>query len=163
MTNDARPSETMISVAALRALCGAKPGEIEALIRSRTLIARASKVSLVAGVRAYLDAIRATAKSASLAAAQDAARSARADAAELALAVDARRLVSVEDAEHAISLLCGAVMSRTFTIPARATRDVRERRIIEDAIRETQGEIARAVPQIDLSEKPTPAKRRARK
>ncbi len=161
MTNEGRPAETLISVAALRKICGAKPGEIEALIRSRALIARAGKVSLVAGVRAYLDAIRATAKSASLSAAQDAARGARADAAELALSIDARRLVQKAEAEDAVAHLCGAVMSRTFTIPARATRDVRERRVIEDAIRVAQQEIAIAATEIDLSEKPAPAKRRA--
>lgn len=161
MTTETRPAETMVSVAVLRRLCGAAPGEIEALIRSRALIARAGKVSLVAGVRAFLDAIRATAKSASLSAAQDAARGARADAAELALAVDARRLVQKAEAEDALAHLCGAIMSRTFTISARATRDVRERRVIEDAIRVAQQEIAIAATEIDLSEKPAPAKRRA--
>ena len=159
MTTETRPAETTVSVAALRRLCGAKPGEIEALIRARLLPVRAGNVSLVAGVRAYLDGIRATAKSASLAAAQDAARSARADAAELALAVDARRLVRVEDADYAVAHLCGAITSRTFTIPARATRDVRERRVIEDAIRVVQAEIACAVAGIGEDEKPAATKR----
>lgn len=159
-TND-RATETMISVVALRALCDAKPGEIEALVRGRLLTARVGKVSLVAGVRAYLDQIRASTKSASLSAAQDASRAARADAAELALAVDGRRLVRVADADDAMVRLCGSVMSRTYTIPARVTRDVRDRRLIEVAVREVQGDIARVVA---AHGDPDPASRsRARK
>lgn len=111
VTND-RATGIMISVAGLRALCDAKPGEIEALVRGRLLTARAGKVSLVAGVRAYLDQIRATTKSASLAAAQDASRAARAEAAELALAVDGHRLVRLADADDAMARLCGTIMSR---------------------------------------------------
>ena len=149
MQNEKRPTETTITVAGLRQLCGAAQGEIEALVRARLLTARAGKVPLVAGIRAYLDGIRAATKSASLVAAQDAAKVARADAAELALAVDDRRLVKQVEAEEAVAAICGAIMSRTFTISARVTRDVRERRKIEDALRGLQADIAKAVAGID--------------
>lgn len=156
-----RSAETTVSVAGLRAICGAKPNEIEGLIRARQITARDGKVSLVAGVRAYLDNIRAATKSASLAAAQDASRAARADAAELALAVDARSMIPVDDAHDALARLAGEVMSSMGVIPARVTRDVRDRRQVETAIRNIQNEIAQAV-QAGGIEPARPAKRKAK-
>lgn len=155
-----RPQETLVSVAGLRAICGAKPNEIEQLIRARQITARDGKVSLVAGVRAYLDAIRAATKSASLASAQDASRAARADAAELALAVDARSMIPVDEVDGVIADLCGAIMARTFTIPARVTRDVRDRRKIEDTVRRMQQKVANDVAA--LADDPEPKKRKAK-
>lgn len=159
MTN--REKETMVTIAGLRRICGAQPGEIEALIRSRVLVERNGQIGLVAGIRAFLDNIRAATKSASLAAAQDASRAARADAAELALAVDARSMIPVDDAHDALARLAGEVMSSMGVIPARVTRDVRDRRQVETAIRDIQNEIAQAV-QAGGIEPARPAKRKAK-
>lgn len=164
MTNSARPAETLIPVAMLRQLTGAAPGEIEALVRSRHIIARSGKIALVSGVRAYLDSIRAATKSASLAAAQDASRSARTEAAELALAVDARRLVRRVEADDATAAICGAVAREIVAIPARSTRIIPDRRIIEASLFDAQNEIAQAVKsEKTLAAAPTPRKPRTRK
>lgn len=155
-----RPAETLVTTAALRALTGAAPGEIEALVKSKLIAVSGGKTSLVPAIRAYLDQIRSTARSASLAAAQDAARSARADAAELALAIDARRLVRDADAQDAIAHVCGTVMRTTYTIAARATRDIRERRAIEAAVNDMQLAIARDVRNVEA---PVPAVKPSRR
>lgn len=134
--------DMQVSIATLRRVCGAEAGEIEALIRSRQVAVKAGKTPLVAGVRAYLDAIRAEARNSSLAAARQEAQEARAEAVELDLDMDEGRLVEDDTAQVAVSDLCGAILREFHSIPARVTRDLHQRRAIEAALHEAQAALA---------------------
>lgn len=137
-----RPNSMMVPIATLRRVCGADAGEIEGLIRSRQITAKAGKVSLVSGVRAYLDAVRSEAKNSSLAAARQEAQEARAEAVELDLDLDENRLVDDDAAQVAVADLCGHILKEFHSIPARVTRDLHQRRAIEAALHEAQTELA---------------------
>ena len=139
--------EIRIPIASLRRVCGAEAGEIEALVRSRQIPALEGQVSLVSGVRAYLDHVRGEARDASLTVARDAAQEARAEAVELDLDMDERRLLPDIAAENALAELCGAITSAYQSIAARATRDMVQRREIEGALYDAQGVLAQAVGQ----------------
>lgn len=137
-----QPNMMMVPVASLRRVCGAEAGEIEALIRSRQIAAKSGKVPLVAGVRAYLDAVRSEARNSSLAAARQEAQEARAEAVELDLDLDENRLVDDGAAQIAVANVCGAILREFHSIPARVTRDLRHRRAIETALHEAQTALA---------------------
>jgi hypothetical protein len=76
------------------------------------------------------------------------ARDARAEASELALAVARRDVIPYAEAETATDFLCGVIADQIGGLPARVTRDMRERRAIEDALRRAQGAIAADLAQL---------------
>lgn len=131
-----RPDPTLTSIATFAALVEAKPGEIEALIRAG-VIQRAApgNVALIPAVRAYIEHTRSQARNATLASAQEQAKAARAAAAELSLQIERRELVADEDAQAALDHLAGAINTSAASLPARATRDLRARSLIEGALR----------------------------
>jgi hypothetical protein len=131
-----------VPVATLRRVCGDDDGAIQRLVQSRQIAVKSGKVPLVAGVRAYLDAVRAEARNSSLAAARQEAQEARAEAVELDLDMDECRLVDDDAAQVAVSDLCGAILKEFLSIPARVTRDLHQRRAIEAALHEAQAELA---------------------
>lgn len=137
-----KPSHLMIPIAALRRICGDDGGVIQRLVQSRQITAKSGKVPLVAGVRAYLDHIRAEARNSSLAAARQEAQEARAEAVELDLDMDEGRLVDDDAAQVAVADLCGHILREFHSIPARVTRDLHQRRAIEAALHEAQTALA---------------------
>lgn len=142
-------TEVRVPVTTLRRVCADDDGVIQRLIQGRQISVQDGKVSLVAGARAYLDAIRSEARSASLTAARDGAREARAEAAELALLIDERAMVDDADASAALAAVCGTVTSEIAIIAARTSRDMAVRRVVEDVLHTTQQEIAQAVEALD--------------
>ena len=149
-----------VPIATLRRVCGAEAGEIEGLVRSRQIAVKAGKTPLVAGVRAYLDAIRAEARNSSLAAARQEAQSARAEAMELDLDMDEGRLVDDDAAQVAVADLCGAILREFHSAPARVTRDLHQRRTIESALHEAQNELANGFREAATETKSKPRKTR---
>jgi phage terminase Nu1 subunit (DNA packaging protein) len=131
-----------VPVATLRRVCGDDDGVIQRLIQSRQIAAKSGKVPLVAGVRAYLDHIRAEARNSSLAAARQEAQEARAEAVELDLDTDEGRLIDDDAAQVAVADLCGHILRVFHSIPARVTRDLHQRRAIEAALHEAQTALA---------------------
>jgi hypothetical protein len=157
---DARPAEMMVALDMFRTISGAGAGEIVTLIRSRQITVRDGRVSLVAATRAFLDHIRATTRNASLTGAQAEARSARAEASELALAVETGLLVADTVSDEAVTYIAGAVLREFASLPAIATRDVRERRMIESLLYHAQTALAASIADAEpvLSDAPTKAK-----
>jgi hypothetical protein len=138
-----RPDPTLCSIDTFKALVQAAPGEIEALLKTGAIKhAKPGHVALIAAVRAFIEYTKATARNATLATAQETAKSARAAAAELSLMVERRELVPDEQAQAALDYLAGAIITGITCIPARATRDLRARRQIEDTLRTAQAAIA---------------------
>jgi hypothetical protein len=133
----------MVPIATLRRVCGADAGEIEGLVRSRQITVKAGKTPLVAGVWAYLDAVRSEARNSSLATARQEAQEARAEAVELDLDMDEGRLVDDDAAQVALAELCGAILREFHSIPTRVTRDLHQRRTIESALHEAQTALAK--------------------
>lgn len=159
-----RPAEQTVTIAALRALTAAGPGEIEGMIRARVLTVRDGRVGLVVGVRAYLDAVRAKARAASLTAAAEASRLARAEADEVLVAAADRTLIPQADATEAIGMLAGAINVAFSAIPTQATRIVPERRRLDEALRRAQTAWAKRLHDLDeIPTKPAPRKRGKRK
>lgn len=140
----ARPTDT-ITLAGLRRLTGAEPCEIESLIASGAIPTpegREQVVPMIEAVQSYLAHLRDTARTASASAAMARARDARAEASELALAVSRRDLIPDGEAETAADFLCGVIVEKIGGLPARVTRDLCDRRRIEDALVKTQEAIA---------------------
>lgn len=137
-----KPTAT-ITLTGLRKITGAEPGEIEALIAAGTLPALdGDKLPMVEAIHAFLAHLRETARNASASAAQARARDARAEASELALAISRRDLIPDAEAEVACDFLCGVISDRIGGLPARVTRDLRDRRLIEEVLRAAQDGIA---------------------
>ncbi|WP_151717551.1 hypothetical protein [Gemmobacter serpentinus] len=140
-----RPPEMLVTVDAFRSICGASPGEVEGLIRARQIVLRDGQVPLVSGVRAFLDRIRATTRNARLTAAQTEARAARAEASELALDIETGKLVPDAAGDEATTSIAGTILHEFASLPAIATRDVRERRAIENLLHNAQTALADAI------------------
>jgi hypothetical protein len=131
-----RPDPTLCTIDTFKALVQAAPGEVEALLKAGTIQRAApGKVALIPAVRAFIEHTKAQARNATLVTAQEAAKSARAEASELSLQIERRELVADEDAQAALDHVAGAIITGTNTIPARATRDLRARSLIEGALR----------------------------
>ncbi|MHC9236622.1 hypothetical protein ACX9MO_13390 [Pseudooceanicola sp. 502str34] len=139
------PEQVHVPISTLRRITGAEPGQIEVLIKARAISQKDGHVPLVAGVRAFIEAIRVQAREASLTAARDEARDARAEAAELDLLLDERGLVPEEDAQDALAAVCGAITSELNIIAARTTRDISVRRVVEDVLHELQRDLAQEI------------------
>lgn len=138
-----RPDPTLLTVEAFRRLSGALPGEIESLLRSGTIKRAApSKVFLIEATRALIQHVRSVARDASLVAAQADARAARAESSELALAIEARELVPDDQVEAALDHLVGQITTCVASMPARATRDLSSRAIMDGVLRQAQAQIA---------------------
>lgn len=56
--------------------------------------------------------------------------------------LDERGLVPDEDADDALAAITGMVVSEIHTIPARTTRDMAQRVVIEAAMHQMQSEVA---------------------
>lgn len=137
-----KPTAT-ITLAGLRCLTEAAPGELEGLIASGTLPALdGDKLPMISAVQSYLAHLRETSRTASASAAMARARDARAEATELSLAIARRDVIQASEAETACDFLCGVISEAIGGLPARVTRDMRERRVIEDALRRAQEAIA---------------------
>lgn len=144
----ARPT-AMITLAGLRRLTEAAPGELEGLIAAGTLPALdGDKLPMVEAIHAFLHHLRDENRTASASAAMARARDARAEASELALAVARRDVIPSAEAEATTDYLCGAISEAIGGLPARVTRDMRERRAIEDALRRAQEAIAADLAQL---------------
>lgn len=140
----ARPTAT-ITLAGLRRITGAEPGEIESLIASGAIPAPegGNQCSpMIESVQAFLHHLRDTARTASASAPMARARDARAEASELALAISRRDLIPDAEAETAADYVCGVIVDRIGGLPARITRDRLDRRRIEEALRAAQEGIA---------------------
>lgn len=137
-----RPTAT-ITISGLHRLTGAEPGEIEALIGAGQIDQPdGDRVPMVQAVQSYLAHLRDQNRTASASAAMARARDARAEASELALAIARRDVIPDAEAETACDFLCGVISEAIGGLPARVTRDMRERRVIEDALRRAQEAIA---------------------
>ncbi|KQB17102.1 hypothetical protein H9N28_07190 [Rhodobacter capsulatus] len=137
-----KPTAT-ITLAGLRRLTGAEAGELESMIAAGTLPALdGDRLPMVEAVQAFLHHLRDTARTASASAAMARARDARAEASELALAISRRDLVPDAEAETAADYVCGVIVDRVGGMPARVTRDLRDRRRIEETLRAAQEGIA---------------------
>lgn len=146
----ARPTAT-ITLAGLRRLTEAAPGELEGLIASGAIPAPEGSgqcVPMIESVQAFLGHLRETGRNASASAAMARARDARAEASELALAVSRRDLIPDAEAETAADFLCGVIVDRIGGLPARCTRDRHDRRRIEEALRAAQEGIAADLAQL---------------
>lgn len=138
-----RPDPTLTAIATFAALVQVKPSEIESLIRAGTIQRAApGKIALIPAVRAFIEHTRSQARNATLATAQETAKSARAAAAELSLMVERRELLPDHEVQAALDYVAGVIVTGITCIPARATRDVRARRQIEDTLRTAQAAIA---------------------
>lgn len=138
-----RPDPTTISVEAFAKLVGAAPAELAGLLKAGTIRRAApGRLGLIEAVRAYVGHIKASAKDASLTAAQADARAARAEASETSLALENRDLIHDEEVEAALQHVVGAILEASGGLAARATRDLRARASIEAALREAQLGIA---------------------
>lgn len=137
-----KPTET-ITLAELRKITGAADGEIEALIAAGQIDPpEHDRVPMVQAVQAFLGHLRETARTASASAAMARARDARAEASELALAISRRDVIPDGEAEMATDFLCGRISEVIGGLPARVTRDLRDRRRIEETLRAAQEGIA---------------------
>lgn len=138
-----QPDSVLVSIDAFTRISGARPGEIESLIRSGAIKRAApGRISLVGGVRALIQNVRAQARDASLAAAQADARSARAEASELALQVECRELIADDEAQAATDHVAASITTAIAALPARASRDLRARAAIYGVLRGVQAKIA---------------------
>lgn len=141
-----RPAPVLVLLTEFARLVGAEPGELEALARAKRFPkASAGRVPLIDATRAYLSALRDRARDASLAAAQARAKDARAASAELSLAVERRELIPDDEADVAIQHIAGIVNSVAYGLPARATRDLRARRVVERAMGKALEGLAAAI------------------
>lgn len=139
----ARPDPTLTPIATFAALVQVKPSEIESLIRAGTIQRAApGRVALIAAVRAFIEHTKAQARNSTLVSAQERAKSARAAAAELSLMVERRSLVPDEEVQACVDHVAGAIITGITCTPARVTRDLRARRLIEDTLRTAQAAIA---------------------
>lgn len=154
-----RPTEMLVTVDIFRLICGAEPGEVEGLIRSRQITVRDGRVSLVAATRAFLDDIRSTTRDASLTGAQAEARAARAEASELALDIETGKLVPDAVSDECVQAIAGAVLREFSSLPAIATRNVAERRAIANLLYDAQTALAAAIAAADIA---APAKAKAK-
>lgn len=144
-----RPTAT-ITISGLRRLTEAAPGELEGLIAAGTLPAMdGDKLPMVEAIHAYLGHLREASRNASASAAMARARDARAEASELSLAIARRDVIQASEAETACDFLCGVISEAIGGLPARVTRDLRDRRAIEDALREAQDRIAQDLAAAD--------------
>lgn len=138
-----RPDPTLTPIATFAALVQVKPSEIESLIRAGTIQRAApGKVALVQATRAFVEHTKGQARSATLATAQETAKSARAAAAELSLMVERRELVPDEQVQACVDHVAGVIVTGITCIPAATTRDIRSRRLIEEVLRGAQAAIA---------------------
>ena len=126
--------EVRIPIASFRRLSGAEPGQVEGLIRARLITVKDGQISLVQATRALIDHVRAEAKNSSLSAARNEAREARALASELELQIDERLLVDGEDADEALRHIALSASREFSIIPARTTREMKDRRTLENLL-----------------------------
>lgn len=135
-----------VKTAELAAIFADSEGRLKRLVATGTIkeLSR-GRVGLVEAVRAFLDDLRAEVAENSATRAGEAARSARADAAQLRLAERRREVIPVEDAEAAIDFMAGEVNSSLIVLPARVTRDVRDRRKLDELVFALRARIASAV------------------
>jgi len=139
----------MITLAGLRRLTEAAPGELENMIATGALPALdGDKLPMIESVQAFLHFLRNESRNASASAAMARARDARAEASELALAIARRDLVQDTEAAACVDYLCGVIAETFGGLPARITRDLRKRRLIEDALRRAQEAIASDLAQL---------------
>lgn len=153
-----KPTETLVPVATLRTICGKDAPELDAMLKSGQIKAKGGQVPLVSSVRTFLAAVRAGAADADLGAAQTAARTARAEAAELAMSVERRALIPDHEADGALLAVAGAIISQFAALPAMTTRDIRDRKVVEDIVYEAQVRLAEAIAAADLALPAEPAK-----
>lgn len=138
-----RPDPTLCTIDAFKRLVEAAPGEVEGLLKAGAIKrAKPGHVALIQATRAFIEHTRSQARNATLATAQEQAKAARAAASELSLQIERRELVPDEQAQAALDHLAGAIITGITCIPARATRDLRARRQIEDTLRTAQAAIA---------------------
>ena len=138
-----RPDPTTLPVAAFAAVVALPEAEVRDLIRRGVLPkANRGRLPLIEAVRAVIAHTKADVQNSSLAAAQEQAKGARADASELALAIDRRDLVADHEVEASVDHVAATVVRALASIPARVTRDVPDRRRVEEALRAVQGAIA---------------------
>lgn len=114
-----------------------RSGHIERIGRGKT-----TARSAVQGYAAFLkeSSDRATRTSA-----QERVAVARAAEIEQRTAVRNRDLIPIEEADEAMQILVGIVVSEAESVPGRVTRDLPLRRKIEDAIRDMRSRIAAAL------------------
>ena len=101
-----------------------------------------TKLPMIEAVQAFLHHLRNESRNASASAAMARARDARAEASELALAISRRDVIADGEAEMATDFLCGRISEVIGGLPARVTRELRDRRRIEEVLRAAQGGIA---------------------
>jgi len=100
------------------------------------------KLTIVNVVHGYLDLRDDEVKRITAKAADNEVRRARAREITLRTAKAERELVPRDDAEEFVQLLIGEVVARLQGLPARFTRDVNERSILEQLIRDVRKEVA---------------------
>lgn len=85
-------------------------------------------------VQGYINFLRDESRRASKSKAESRVREARAQEIELRMAERARNLIPVEDANAAVDHVFGALKAELIGIPARCTRDLATRRVMEEEI-----------------------------
>lgn len=126
----------------LRRILGEQPGGILDAVAKPDAEGR---VDLVVVLPAFFNELRASLRAGSATASAERARLARAAAQELRLAEAQRTLIPSDDAETAMDHLVGTVLTSIASMPARLTRDVRQRRVIEARLHALQGKIAHEI------------------
>ena len=99
-------------------------------------------LTVFAVVSGYLEAKDREIEQIRLKAADNEVRRAKASLLNMSLAEKQRELVPRDETEEFVGLLIGEIVSRLQGLPARYTRDVSERRRLEDLISNVRGEVA---------------------
>ncbi len=99
---------------------------------------------LEASVRGYVHFLRENRKTTSKTAAAQRLQEARADEVQLRVAERQRELIPIEDAEAALDHLLGTVRAELAGLPARVTRDLPTRRLIDRGLNDALGRMADA-------------------
>lgn len=120
-------------------------GRLRRLIEAGKITEAAGRVGLVEAVQAFLADLRAELAENTATKSAELAREARADASSLRLAERKRELIPVDEADAAVTHVAGAINSAITQIPARATRDVRDRRKLDELIFALRERIAGSV------------------
>lgn len=126
-----------------------KDGRLRRLIASGVIRETRGRVQLGEAVPVFLTDLRADLAEGSAVRAAESAREARADAAALRLAERRREMVPVADLDAAFEHLCGVVSSSLSSLPARVTRDPRDRRRVEGIVFDLRTRIGDAVGRIE--------------
>ncbi|RHZ95362.1 hypothetical protein D1122_14865 [Cereibacter sphaeroides] len=142
-------ADATITAVAFSRLVGATKPEVDELVASGTLpqpTGRDRRLPLREAAASYLAHLRAHLATARAGAAASRAQDARADAAALTLAVERRELIDAQEVEVALDAVCGAINVALLCIPTRVTRDLSQRRLLEESIYRLRAELA-----LDLS------------